>query len=346
VFVVIWFSVAHILKSKVLVFIKNSESDNVKISYSKIQVSGFPNLWKIQVLDPIITLVDHKNSKELSSKELICIFDLSFKKARLNFGHEIKHKQDFVDQTKIHIINSSQEIEFLIKFNQALFSISNQDNLYDSVKFLKINNDLLSVNHQNQKIFDLSNLFFIANKSLVAENENVRITFHAFYNKTLLHANDLEDNLLEKPEFSNKPNNLYSFLNFDKVNLNIDTTINFIHSKNNVNQRIIKDFDINHMNLIFEDSKINVTGLIEFLKNSNPEGKLFVMINNYNKAIDKLLANNPFISKSKLKRTILQMADLSVDELNQIDLENINDIKFDIEFSNYGIKLGKIKLIP
>ena len=100
------------------------------------------------------------------------------------------------------------------------------------------------------------------------------------------------------------------------------------------------------MNLIFEDSKINVTGLIEFLKNSNPEGKLFVIINNYDKAIDKLLANNPFISKSKLKRTILQMADLSVDELNQTDLENINDIKFDIEFSNYGIKLGKIKLIP
>ena len=95
--------------------------------------------------------------------------------------------------------------------------------------------------------------------------ENVKIKFHAFYNKPFLHTNDLEDNLLEKPELTNKPNNLYSFLNFDKVHLNIDTTINFIHSKNNVNQRIIKDFDINHMNLIFEDSKINVTGLIEFL---------------------------------------------------------------------------------
>ena len=51
------------------------------------------------------------------------------------------------------------------------------------------------------------------------------------------------------------------------------------------------------------------------------------------------------MSKSKLKMIILQMANSSMDELDPTILSNFNDIKFDVEFSNYGIKLGKINLV-
>ena len=345
VFVISWFSVAHVLKSKTLVLIKNSESDNIKISYENIQVYGFPYLWKIKIIAPAITFIDHTNSKELSSKEIICVFDLSFKKATINFGHNIKQVQNLANHTKVHLIDSDHMIESSIKFTKALFMMSEKNNLYNNVKLLKFSNALLSVNNENQKVCDLNNLLLTIHKSLIEDNESVVMELQAFYNKAIPNEAEPEESTIEQSELPKPYNNMYSFLNFNKATIDVGASLNFLQSKDNLTEKTLKDLVIDHINLTFEDSKINIAGSMEFAKNHPPAGKLFVEINDYNKAIDRLFVNNYFMSKSKLKMIILQMANSSMDELDPTILSNFNDIKFDVEFSNYGIKLGKINLV-
>ncbi len=345
IFAIFWFSVAHVLQSKTLALIKNSESDNIKISYENVQVYGFPYLWKIKIIAPTITFIDHTNSKELSSKEIICGFDLSFKKATINFGHNVKQVQNLANRTKTYLIYSDHTIESSIKFTKALFMMSEKDNLYNNIKLLKFSNALLSVNNENQKVWDLNNSLLTIHKSLIEYNESVVMKFQAFYNKAILDEVEPEGSTIEQSEFPKPYNNMYSFLNFSKATIDVGASLNFLHSKDTLTEKMLKDLIIDHVNLTFEDSKINIAGSMEFVKNHPPAGKLFVEINDYNKAIDRLFVNNYFMSKSKLKMIILQMANSSMEESDPYILGNFNDIKFDVEFSNYGIKLGKINLV-
>lgn len=365
-FVITWFSVAYLLKSKVLLLIENSRSDNVKISYDEIQISGFPSLWKIKLVTPKITIIDHNNSKEISSQEMICTFDLSFKKAKINFGYNIKQERNFVNKVKIYVASSDQAFEALLKFNKSLFKIYVNDNLYDNLKELKFNNELISIANSDERIFDIKDLSLSLNKSFVEQSysENIQMKFHASYNRFVsqkisreeLHKNYTETYSLIhdlNPESENNKDDLsnpsheskytYRFLNFDYANLDINTIFNVFNSKNN--RPNIKNFTINHLKLTFDDSNITVSGTMEFLQNIIPKGKLSFIINNYDKAIDKF--NNPFFSNSIVKRMILEAARSSINysDQNNIDLENTDNVKFNIESSDYGIKLGEINLI-
>jgi hypothetical protein len=345
VFTIFWFSVAYVLKSKTSSLIKNSESDNIKISYHTIQVSGFPYLWQIKIISPVITFIDHRNSRELSAKEVTCLFDLSFKKATINFGHSIKQVRNVANRIKIHQIASDDSIGSTIKLTKALFMMSKGDNLYKNVKSLEFSIPLLSINNDNHKICDLNNLLLTMHKSPNEDNESVVVKFQAFYDKSVLDKDRVEEAAIDQAEFPQSYNNIYSFFNVNKADIDLVASVNFLHSKDNIDEKILKDLTLDHINLKFEDSEINIAGSMWFAKNQSPAGKVFVAINNYNEAINRLMVDNYFISKSKLKKIILQMAASSTSESDLDILSSFNNIRFDVEFSDYGIKLGKINLL-
>ncbi|MFV9848031.1 MAG: hypothetical protein AB8U06_06270, partial [Rickettsia aeschlimannii] len=55
-FTIIWFATAYTIKNNVVSLIKNSESDNLKISYNAVKFSGYPFNWEITVTDPKVKL--------------------------------------------------------------------------------------------------------------------------------------------------------------------------------------------------------------------------------------------------------------------------------------------------
>ena len=79
-FITFWFTGVYLIKYRVAALIKNSGSDNIKLSYDDIRVSGFPSRWEIRIIAPKVTFIDSINSRELSSKSLFIYLTSALKK--------------------------------------------------------------------------------------------------------------------------------------------------------------------------------------------------------------------------------------------------------------------------
>ena len=87
-FTIIWFATAYTIKNNVVSLIKNSESDNLKISYNAVKFSGYPFNWKITVTDPKVKLIDHVNSKEFTSENIFGTIPLSITQVKFSCRSE------------------------------------------------------------------------------------------------------------------------------------------------------------------------------------------------------------------------------------------------------------------
>lgn len=329
-FTIVWFAAAYTIKNNVISLIKNSESDNLKISYNNVKFSGYPFKWKITISEPKIKLIDHVNSKEFSSDNIILGVALSTKKATLNFGSYIREIDNYGDKIFTYDMRSNENITGIGKLNKPLYKISKDDDLKEVIKSIQLNNKSLSIFKDELEIFKINNLaFFIAKKNL-AENENISLLLNMDY--------DSEKNIA----------------NFNNANLDIATSLSFV--PDGEDSAILQSFNIEKFVFICDrDSKINLNGALQFFANKLPQGKLSFELENYNSIVDKLLPNNIVFSKKLIKAIINKAVSKASDESLIIaqkglddsspEYNNIEKAKFDIEFSDKGINIGSINLL-
>lgn len=338
-FTIVWFAVAYTIKNNVINLIKNSESDNLKISYNAVKFSGYPFNWKITILDPKIKLIDHVNSKEFSSENIILGVAFSTKKATLNFGSYVKETDNYGDKTHIYDLRSDQGIKGIGKFNKPLYKISKDDDLKEVLKSIQVDNKSLLIFKDDLEIFKINDLaFFIAKKNL-AESENISLVLNMNYDSDT------------------------DIANFKNANLETAASLSFV--PDGEDSAILQNFNVERFIFICDhDSKINLNGGLKFFANKLPQGKLSFELENYNSIIDKLLPNNIIFSKKLIKAIIAKAVNKVSDEslaLDQkgsdqtVDQKGSNDLnpdyntiekaEFDIEFSDKGINIGSINLL-
>ena len=85
-FVLTWIVLAHFAKSKIVSFVNNSQTDNIKISYSDASIAGFPFGFQVRFASPKITIIDQAISREIASDYLNCSFSYKLGNAKLDFG--------------------------------------------------------------------------------------------------------------------------------------------------------------------------------------------------------------------------------------------------------------------
>jgi len=325
-FTIVWFAVAYTIKSNVINLIKNSESDNLKISYNAVKFSGYPFNWKITIIEPRLKLIDHVNSKEFSSDNIILGVAFSAKKATVNFGSFVKEVDNYGDKTFTYDMRSDEDIKGVSKFNKPLYKISKDDNLKELIKSLQFNNKSLLIFKDEQEIFKINDLAFFMAKKNLAKNENISLVLNMNY--------DSEKNIA----------------NFKNANLEIVTSLSF--APDSEDSAILQNLNIEKFAFICDhDSKIALNGVLEFFANKLPHGKLSFELENYHSVIDKLLPNNIIFSKKLIKTIIAKAINKASDEPLIIGEEsnnlshNIEKAKFDIEFSDRGINIGSINLL-
>lgn len=329
-FTIVWFAVAYTIKNNVINLIKNSETDNLKISYNNVKFSGYPFNWKITIIDPKVKLIDHVNSKEFSSENVILTITYSTKKAGLNFGPFIREIDNYSDKIFTYDMRSNEDIKGISKFNKPLYKISQDDDLQEIIKSIQLNNKSLLIFKDNQEIFKINDLDFFISKKDLDKNERISLVLNMNY--------DSEQDIV----------------NFKNANLEISAFLTF--SPDGENSAILQDVNIEK--LIFtcdKDSKINLNGAMQFFANKLPEGKLSFELENYNSIVDKLLPNNILFSKKIIKSVIAKAINKTSGENLMIDQQestdsnsaynNIEKAKFDIEFSDKGINIGSINLL-
>ncbi|AFB25890.1 MULTISPECIES: hypothetical protein [spotted fever group] len=326
-FTIIWFATAYTIKNNVVSLIKNSESDNLKISYNVVKFSGYPFNWKITVTDPKVKLINHVNSLEFTCKNIVLNIAFSTKRAALNFGPFIREVDNYGDKTFTYDVRSDDDIKGIGKFNKPLYKISKDDNLKEILKSIQLNNKALLIFKDNQEIFKINDLAFLIRKQNLASEENISLFLNMNY-------------------YSEK-----DILNFKNANLDIAASLNF--AEDGEDSAILQNFNIERFIFTCDnDSKINLNGDLQLFANKLPKGKLYFELENYNAIVDKLLPNNIIFSKKIIKTIIAKAINKASDvQLNteQNDsnsaYNNITKAKFDIEFSDKGINIGAINLL-
>ncbi|WP_341787027.1 hypothetical protein [Rickettsia endosymbiont of Cantharis rufa] len=326
-FTIAWFAIAYTIKNNVVSLIKNSESDNLKISYNAVRFSGYPFNWKIIVTDPKLKLIDHVNSKEFISKNIVLDIAFSTKKATLNFGPFIREADNYGDKTFTYDVRSNDDINGIGKFNKPLYKISKNDNLKDVLKSIQLNNKALLIFKDDQEIFKINDLALFIRKQNLASEENISL----FLNVNYASKKDI--------------------FNFKNADLDIAAFLKFV--EDGEDSALLQNFTVERFIFTCDnDSKVNLNGALQFFANKLPEGKLSFELENYNSIVDKLLPNNIIFSKKIIKTIITKAIHKASDEglnIDQTDVNsaynNIEKAKFDIEFSDKGINIGSINLL-
>lgn len=334
-YTIAWFAIASTFKNNMTTLINNTESDNIKISYDAIKVSGYPIAWEIRVLEPKVQIIDHVNVREISTKELCFLVDFNFKKATIDLGKTLKHQEIARDKNdknaKEYSLHSHHNISGTIKFDKALYDLSTENSFKEVTEWIIINNKLLSVSSQDKEIFNIENLDFSFNKipSLVKEDNQ----------------EEVPENCALKLNFAY--NSVNDSLNFKKATFDLATNFNLVGTTGK-NKNTPQNISIDRLILACdENAKLDLTGKLQFIAKKLPIGQLSLELTNYQNVIDKLIPDSSLLPKKMINLLVERAINSSVSE-NGLDKDvseiNSENIKFDIIFSDDGIKIGSVNL--
>jgi phage antirepressor YoqD-like protein len=250
VYTTIWFSVAYTVKNKIVDIINNSETDNIKLSYSQIKVSGFPTQMKIALIEPKIKFIDRVNSREISVDQLELLIALNFKNMHLIIGNNIKQQDNFGDKSVEYNIKPKESIIGLIKFDKTLYQLSNRDTLKSVINSLEFSNGSILVTHQDKELFNLTDLAFLINKVKSPDIEDIALQLRLLYSS--------EEN----------------YLSFKKAKLDLSTIITIVIDKTK-NTESIKNLVIDRLIFVCDDdAQVDLFGSLGFSDDKLPRGKL------------------------------------------------------------------------
>jgi hypothetical protein len=314
-FSVMWFGIAYLLKVQVASQVESLKLGDMKLTYERISVTGFPAIWHVKIKEPRLKLASNNDHKEISSGEIECIFDLSFKKAKLVIYNKIVQEQDF-GQEKIHYyLESKEPIITSLKFTKPFYKLSKNSNLLTSVKTFKLNDINLNATFHNEKIFNISNL---------------TVNLNRIYN------NDAQDISIKMQGGYEGQNYL---LGFNSGHLKLDLL--FTNAQNDANNI----YKVNNFELDIDgDSKINLIGSLENSLDKLPEGRFFVVLSNYLKVIDKLVHPNFVVSRSTLKQVVARESKSKIFDTQSDNSIINNQTAFEINLTQEGIKIGSTNL--
>jgi hypothetical protein len=317
-FVVSWMALAHFARFKVISFINNSQTDNVKISYTDSSISGFPFGWKVRFVSPKITIIDQDTSREIYSDYMDCTFDYKFGKAELNFGKNLYYSSASEEPSMAYKINSEQNIIGFVDFVDVLYKIDLSNSLRKLVKSIEVANPYLAIfNINGEELFNLSEFAFKLSSNLLNDTENFSLNLAGNYKSSFSGSNVINASLILDANYI-----------INVANNNLTEGNNFDHK-----------MEIKHIKINLDNASCDLTGSVALSRNTRPEGKISVELVDYENLVNILVPDDFIFSKSYVKRFIAKAA--------AIEFSNIitNKVNFDIEFSDKGFVLGNVNLL-
>lgn len=306
------------MKSKVVSLIKDFESDNIKISYSDIKVSGFPFVWEVKILDPKISLTDQLKTSEFLSKYLSVIFNYKLTEMRINFDKSVSFHDSRDTDTQVYVLSSIGESPLVgLKFEKLIFLLNNSE-LSNSLKSIKINNLGFVVNREQEQVFAVSDVGLVFDKTVGEKLENINIKIAGEYKSET------------------------SFFKFQNANLSLDidyiTNLEII-GEQEANVSFERLVNITEGDFAFDKATLGLKGSIQLSRNKLPEGELAVSITGYPELMDAIIPEDFIVSGQYMKRLISRAVSVEPRE------EPEGDAKFKIKFGSEGASIGNINLM-
>lgn len=313
---------AHLAKSKLISLINNSQTDNIKISYSDASIAGFPFSWTIKFTSPKITIIDKVISREISSDYLNCVLDYSLDNATLEFG-SILHYSTYSDDAPMeYSLQSQDKMHIFVDFVNLFYKVDPSNSAREIIKNIKFSNpSIVGFAGSEEELFNLSRLNMNLASKFIDGAEYISLKLSGDYKSSL--SNE-----------THKINNANLFLDTNYI-INEN---NGITNENN-NLKFDRKIEIINAKINLDESSCDIKGSVSLSRINMPEGKISVKLVRYDDFVDSLVPEDFIFSRHYIKKIISKA--VSVEFGNPIT----NKVNFDINFSDKGIELGRVNLL-
>lgn len=309
--IALWVLGAHYVKSRVLDFIDQINSDNLKFQYENTKLSGFPFNWKVTFVAPKITFIDQASLKEIATE--------SFSVTSNYLGNNLKVILDKsftfneADETTAgsYTYNLSKISEVNINLGESIYFSKADDQFWDRIRSFEYSNTQISVQYDGKEIYIINDLKFSLNQEKKIESVVSQFSISANFSSAQ-----------ENPDVKN------GYMNFSGSYYQAeDEKIDFE-----------RKLDIANLQLKLDEALLDLKGVIKLSKSTTPSGKLDVMMQKYPDLVDILLPEEFFVSKSFLIKSIDRIV------ASEVMKGEIGNASFKIIFSDKGINFGKLSL--
>ncbi len=313
--IALWVVGAHIIKGKIVDKASQYNSDNIKLQFQDAKIFGFPFDWKIKLISPKITIVNQNGLKELSAEEIVLSFGYSLTSAQINLGRKIVYNEANNSVLQTHTLLSPLDINWDISFNNSLFFVDSNSNWRDQLKSFYSVVPQLSGLLGDKEVFSLGSVKLSSLQEKKDNNNVLRVKMSGDYSSAVSYMKINKAHLLIDLSYHEVPENLLENVDFERK------------------------LELSNFQLKFDNSALDVKGVLRLSRSSLPNGKLDVAIHQYHDVVDILIPEDFIFSKSFFKK-VLSKATAS--ELNKDDIGNAN---FKIVFSDKGVMVGKLNLM-
>jgi hypothetical protein len=121
-FSIFWFAIGYGLKHFVASKLQEVNSDNFKISYTNLNLSGFPKFWKINVNDIKITTINNIYSHEFIAKKLHLNPNWTFQSFDIEIEGDIGYHQSGALNRKYYLDFDRTNSKMSINFDDIIFT--------------------------------------------------------------------------------------------------------------------------------------------------------------------------------------------------------------------------------
>jgi hypothetical protein len=314
-FLSVWIAVSHIAKKNLLEMLFSINDDNIQISYSDVEVSGFPWKFTISLKRPIIRVINSHQVKSLIFTNIDMNLDLLMQKPYFAIGSKYilqKHGADMSLQSEKKIISPSPNI-ITIELTNSFLKSFDKRNLLKNLQSLKSQIDYFEIFEGEKAIAKLENLSFDVSKIFIPE-----------------------DNL----KFNTKIHITYSDI-ANQNSTNLDMNLDFLRyiAPSKEEKSHIKEVDIKNFTIKTQNASAEMKGEVAFPRQKHMSGKLDINLENYPALV--LMLTNGGIKSEKFFYKILTEATLSESDNNR-DLAKY--AKFSIKFTEDNIYFGNIEM--
>lgn len=296
IYLACWLSVAYIIENK----LQNFATQNDGLTYTDINISGFPNKWVFKLINPTIKSDDETVKINLHS--VILNVSLTFTKFVLEVNKKILVTTEDEDGERIYHAQFTSNPRLIFKRKNRFFS---KDSFLGFVSF-DVADNIVSITNEDQDLFNVENKAFSFTRNSDQNNDHFLIEYDLNYKGAA------------------------DFLNFTTLRLDglQEITFGFDDKEKKI---FITSFNSKHFDIIVdEEAELHLAGRVDFKRDELPNGSLTLDLINSNDLIDILWDSNTNLSGVDIKNMLVKASGGQI----------IDNISLPLVFSSEGLTIG------
>jgi len=260
-YILIWFLAAHLIKNEAVKGVSRISNDNIRLSYDKVNVSGFPFFWRLRFDDFRIISTDHDGLGEIK---------LDF----IALEHKIYSSE--VTLSKRVLFDDLKNVEN--KF------ISGAKSEYEPVIRVTYSEPVLFPNKSNIKeyfaelYFSLPSVKYFSPKKILADLKNLEILL------TRVKSDNLNTYQLTK-SFDFTPKMGIDYIKSAKMLVDVE----YVSPRTKIEKSSLGynyKIQFNKFNFKYDDSQMNLGGVVTLSSGEMPKGQLKFLMRNHEELVD------------------------------------------------------------